>query len=145
MTQLVGTMADFSLHMDEHQRFSADPAFTSHPYEQDLGDFVAKSRARVERFMAAAQAAHTVREAELSSEEEGDTWIFPSVQMGPLGVTQDSRLTERILRSGQPGRRTATAFFFLICDSVFRDPVLIYLRDPECFYPGPGSYLFLYL
>jgi hypothetical protein len=40
-------------------------------------------------------------------EEGADTWIFPSVQMGPLGVQQDSQLTERILRSGQSGRRTA--------------------------------------
>jgi hypothetical protein len=73
-------------------------------------------------FMEQAQAAHQLSEDELRSMkeqesssnnsssdvgEEVDTWIFPSVQMGPLGVHQDSQLTEKVLRAGQPGRRKA--------------------------------------
>ena len=108
--QLIGTVALFSLRMDENINFSASPAFTSHPFEKDIQDFVAKSNEKMRSFMEDAQKAYCVNEEDLRHsgddgdvDTEMDTWIFPSVQMGPLEVHQDSQLTEQILRSGQPG------------------------------------------
>jgi CDP-diacylglycerol---glycerol-3-phosphate 3-phosphatidyltransferase len=53
--QLVDTIADFSLRMDENQRFTVAPSFNSHPYEKDVADFVEKSHDKVQSFMEAAQ------------------------------------------------------------------------------------------
>ena len=103
--QFIGTIAHFSLRMDENLNFAASPDFNSHPYEKDAADFVRKSHAEMRSFMEGAREAHCVNEDDLSSESvDTDTWVFPSVQMGPLGVRQDSQLTEQILRSGQPGK-----------------------------------------
>ena len=48
-------------------------------------------------------------------QEEADTWIFPSIQMGPFDVRHDSDLTERFLQSGAEGSRFkfATGYFNL--------------------------------
>ena len=74
---------------------------------KDVADFVEKSHARVATCIQAARLAHRVSEDELcgGDGDEEDTWIFPSVQLGPLGLRQDSQITEQLLRSGQPGRR----------------------------------------
>jgi len=109
--QLIGTVAQFSLRMDEHLNFAPSPAFNSHPFEKTFEDFVGKSNEKMRSFMEDAQKSHCVSEEDLQREVESeggagediDTWIFPSVQMGPLEVHQDSHLTEQILRSGQPG------------------------------------------
>merc|ERR1712086_980412 len=44
-----------------------------------------------------------------------DTWIFPSIQMGPLNIKHDSDLTEQFLLSGAEGARFkfATGYFNL--------------------------------
>ena len=38
----------------------------------------------------------------LNNEAVEDTWIFPSIQMGPFDVNHDSALTTRFLQSGAP-------------------------------------------
>ena len=50
--------------------------------------------------------------------EAADTWIFPSIQMGPFDVRHDSDLTERFLRSGAEGSKFkfATGYFNLTKD-----------------------------
>merc|ERR1719397_659229 len=35
--------------------------------------------------------------------EEGDTLIYPTVQMGQLGIRQDSEITSKVLASGEQG------------------------------------------
>lgn len=44
-----------------------------------------------------------------------DTWVFPLVQMGQLGVVQDSLVTERILSDAPEGTKLfiATGYFNL--------------------------------
>ena len=46
---------------------------------------------------------------------EADTWIFPSIQMGPFNIKHDSDLTENFLKSGAEGSRFkfATGYFNL--------------------------------
>jgi len=50
--------------------------------------------------------------------EDFDTVVFPTVQMGQLDITQDSEITSRILRSGEPGGmfHFATGYFNLTDD-----------------------------
>ena len=44
-----------------------------------------------------------------------DTWIFPSIQMGPFGINHDGELTTKFLRSGAQGStfKFATGYFNL--------------------------------
>lgn len=62
--------------------------------------------------MAAAAAA---QEGESKCEDEEDTWIFPSIQMGAFDVRHDSDLTQRFLQSSSEVEGTkfkfATGYF----------------------------------
>lgn len=60
-----------------------------------------------------------------------DTWIFPLVQMGQLGVVQDVQVTAKIFGDALPGTRMniATAYFNLTHDYVRS---LIFKSKAEC-------------
>ena len=58
----------------------------------------------------------------LNNEAVEDTWIFPSIQMGPFDVNHDSALTTRFLQSGAP---EAT---FKFATGVFNHSIILLIR-----------------
>jgi len=101
--QLVTNISKFSLQMNEKEEFSVDKSkFSSHPFESKYSDFKQKSGDIINKFMKEEKLKNTMEDTEL---EKYDTWIFPTVQMGPLDIRQDSQVTVEILRSGEAGGR----------------------------------------
>ncbi|CAN9509016.1 unnamed protein product [Ophioblennius macclurei] len=79
-----------------------------HPYKGNRQDFSAAAR---ERIMEVVNTAHTRQrlvngtedsEDEGMSEGEDDTWVFPLVQMKPLGIRVDEQVTQRLLTDAGP-------------------------------------------
>ena len=77
---------------------AASPSLASHPYRGRLADFVREAGGRVARFLGEQRALNSVEEGGETgpveggeTEEERDTVVFPTVQMGQLGITQVSR------------------------------------------------------
>lgn len=91
-------ISKFSLQMDDHENFEKSSELSAHPYEGKLEDFTKESHAVINNFLE-----EQIEKNQLSETEKSkfDTWIFPSVQMGPLGIRQDSEITMKVLKSGE--------------------------------------------
>eukprot|EP00092_Neocalanus_flemingeri_P020741 GFUD01022476.1.p1 GENE.GFUD01022476.1~~GFUD01022476.1.p1 ORF type:complete len:461 (-),score=147.82 GFUD01022476.1:186-1568(-) len=109
---LVDTVASFSLVLDREGEFRTEKGLRSHPYKGRLSDFVEESSGLVNNFLEDQKVKNKV------DLEDFDTVVFPTVQMGQLGIRQDSQITSRILRSGGPGGifHFATGYFNLTTD-----------------------------
>ena len=101
--KFVDKISQFSLHINKNQSFEVDKSkFSSHPYEGTLKDFKQESADLINDFIKEETKNNAIKESDF---DKYDTWIFPTIQMGPLDITQDSRITVDILRSGSEGGR----------------------------------------
>jgi len=109
---LVDTVDTFSLGMDREGVFTTQKAFAN----LGIGEFVDKSSVMVKTFLEKEKTKNAI------DFEHVDAVVFPTVQMGQLHVNQDSRITSKILRSGEQGGmfHFATGYFNLTED---------YMRD----------------
>ncbi|XP_035814049.1 CDP-diacylglycerol--glycerol-3-phosphate 3-phosphatidyltransferase, mitochondrial isoform X2 [Amphiprion ocellaris] len=106
-SELVEAVGDVSLQLQPDDSVSMLEGMV-HPYKGNRQDFSASAR---ERIMEVVNTAH-VRQRLLSrsedSEDEGlsngeeDTWVFPLVQMKPLGIQVDEQVTQRLLTDAGP-------------------------------------------
>jgi len=113
---LVDTISSFSLHMDRQGIFKTEEGFKSHPFKGTLSEFVEESSHLVKRFVA------EQKDKNKLDMDDYDTVVFPTIEMGQLGIKQDSVITSKILRSGGPGGiyHFATGYFNLT-SSYMRD------------------------
>ncbi|XP_044253422.1 CDP-diacylglycerol--glycerol-3-phosphate 3-phosphatidyltransferase, mitochondrial isoform X2 [Tribolium madens] len=89
---LVKKVQKFSLTLDKNNNVGLDEEWTHLPYEGRKNDFIEKAGDIIESYIT-----ETKNERNIHKEEGFDTWIFPLVQMGQLGITQDSETTTRLL------------------------------------------------
>ena len=109
---LVDSVASFSLVMDKEEKFETEKELVNHPHEGQLNEFIKESSGLVRTFLDDQKVKNKV------DLEDFDTLVFPSVQMGQLNITQDSQVTSKLLRSGEPGGmfHFATGYFNLTDD-----------------------------
>lgn len=96
--------------MDKSNQVRLDEDWSYLPYAGKKLNFVVKASDSVENYLI------NTREEKNSYKEEGyDTWIYPLVQMGQLGIYQDSLATTRILSEAQKHSTlcVATGYFNL--------------------------------
>lgn len=80
------------------------------PYESDYQDFASEAKKRLQNFY------HKAFENQSNIEDQNtDTWIFPTLEMGQLNIHHDSLVTKRILASAEKGSvlNIATGYFNL--------------------------------
>uniref|UniRef100_A0A3B4UKU3 CDP-diacylglycerol--glycerol-3-phosphate 3-phosphatidyltransferase n=1 Tax=Seriola dumerili TaxID=41447 RepID=A0A3B4UKU3_SERDU len=79
-----------------------------HPYKGNRQDFSAVARKRIMEVMNTAHMRQRLLNRSEDSEDEGmsegedDTWVFPLVQMKPLGIQVDEQVTQRLLTDAGP-------------------------------------------
>ncbi|KAM9716726.1 CDP-diacylglycerol--glycerol-3-phosphate 3-phosphatidyltransferase, mitochondrial [Menidia menidia] len=79
-----------------------------HPYKGNRQDFSAAARRRIMEVVDTAQVRQRLQRRPEDSEDEGpsdgeeDTWVFPLVQMKPLGIQVDEQVTQRLLTDAGP-------------------------------------------
>ncbi|RZC37941.1 CDP-diacylglycerol--glycerol-3-phosphate 3-phosphatidyltransferase, mitochondrial [Asbolus verrucosus] len=107
---LVKKVQKFSLKMDEFNKVGLCEEWEQLPYEGSKSEFIERAGDIVENYL------HETKDERNIHKEQGfDTWIFPLVQMGQLGIEQDSQITDKIL-SEAPRNSTlcvATGYFNL--------------------------------
>ena len=122
--ELVDSISDFSLSLSIEKdsiemSFEPKPKFKGgHPYLGNFQTFVQEANSKITSFLC-----RQFEENRLTSDfsvdrgKKEDTWIFPSIQMGQLMVTQDSEITCKLLEqmTGEPGSRLllGTGYFNL--------------------------------
>ncbi|KAL3051692.1 hypothetical protein OYC64_001847 [Pagothenia borchgrevinki] len=84
-----------------------------HPYKGNRQDFSTAARKRIMEVVNTAQMRQQLTNRPEDSEDEGlsdgglsdggeDTWVFPLVQMKPLGIQVDEQVTQRLLTDAGP-------------------------------------------
>jgi len=115
--QLTKEISDFSFKVNydpgndkDKFKFALSQSWTGgHPFKGNFLTFVGEVRKRISDFLSKQKSENVVefrdgsfmgsREPSETSETKVDTWIFPSVQMGTMGINQDSELTTKLLES----------------------------------------------
>ncbi|XP_057681617.1 CDP-diacylglycerol--glycerol-3-phosphate 3-phosphatidyltransferase, mitochondrial isoform X2 [Corythoichthys intestinalis] len=101
-SELVEAVGDVSLQLGPDDSVAMRDGMV-HPYKGDRQDF---STAASKRIMEVVNMARVRQQLLLSqrqhSEKEQDTWVFPLVQMKPLGIQVDEQVTQRLLHDAGP-------------------------------------------
>ena len=119
---LVDSISTFSLEMDREGAFNIKKGFSSHPFKGKLSEFVEESSEVVKTFLADQTNMNKVDTEDIDTSKDFDTVVFPTIEMGQLGIKQDSLVTSKILRNGAEGGifYFATGYFNLT-DSYMKD------------------------
>ena len=118
---LVEKVQEFSLNVDTTGEFKLHKDWKLMPYESDQMKFADEAKKRLRNFFE-----KTFAEQKTSDNDEGDTWIFPTMEMGQLNIHHDSVVTRRILKNVEAGSKLnmATGYFNLtqsLMDTVVKD------------------------
>ncbi|XP_029382939.1 CDP-diacylglycerol--glycerol-3-phosphate 3-phosphatidyltransferase, mitochondrial [Echeneis naucrates] len=106
-SELVEAVGDVSLQLQPDDSVTMLEGMV-HPYKGNRQDFSASARRRIMEVMNAAHMRQQLANRSEDSEDEGmsereeDTWVFPLVQMKPLGIQVDEQVTQRLLMDAGP-------------------------------------------
>ncbi|XP_059611095.1 CDP-diacylglycerol--glycerol-3-phosphate 3-phosphatidyltransferase, mitochondrial [Phlebotomus argentipes] len=109
---LVGKVQEFSVQVSKDAQLQLNPSWIHWPYEGSQNDFVQEARNRI--FSYFSEVVERQKNS-VDSESDADTWIFPVIEMGQLGIHHDSVVTKAIFQNSQCGSRIrmATGYFNL--------------------------------
>ncbi|XP_010747736.2 CDP-diacylglycerol--glycerol-3-phosphate 3-phosphatidyltransferase, mitochondrial isoform X1 [Larimichthys crocea] len=106
-SDLVEAVGDISLQLQPNDSITMLEGMV-HPYKGNREDFSAVARKRIMEVVDTAHMRQRLLNQSEDSEDEGmsegeeDTWVFPLVQMKPLGIQVDEQITQRLLTDAGP-------------------------------------------
>ncbi|XP_070708091.1 CDP-diacylglycerol--glycerol-3-phosphate 3-phosphatidyltransferase, mitochondrial isoform X2 [Pempheris klunzingeri] len=106
-SDLVEAVGDVSLQLQPDDSVTMLEGMV-HPYKGNRQDFSVVARNRIMEVVNAAHLRQRLLNRSEDSEDEGmsegeeDTWVFPLVQMKPLGIQVDEQVTQRLLTDAGP-------------------------------------------
>uniref|UniRef100_A0A671X889 CDP-diacylglycerol--glycerol-3-phosphate 3-phosphatidyltransferase n=1 Tax=Sparus aurata TaxID=8175 RepID=A0A671X889_SPAAU len=106
-SDLVDAVGDVSLQLQPDDSVNMLEGMV-HPYKGNRQDFSAAARQRIMEVVNTAHIRQRLTSRSEDSEDEGmsegedDTWVFPLVQMKPLGIQVDEQVTQRLLTDAGP-------------------------------------------
>ncbi|XP_076263885.1 phosphatidylglycerophosphate synthase 1 [Rhynchophorus ferrugineus] len=123
---LVQRVQNFSLKMDKDDRISLSANCKACPYKGNKNNFIEYAGDLIEQYLEDSR-----REQNTIQFQGCDTWIFPTVQMGQLGIEHDSYVTEKILAEAPRNSylKIATGYFNLTSQYM---NTLIYDTQANC-------------
>ncbi|XP_022916685.1 CDP-diacylglycerol--glycerol-3-phosphate 3-phosphatidyltransferase, mitochondrial [Onthophagus taurus] len=107
---LVKCVQAFSLKLDKLNNIGLNTGWTQLPYEGSKNKFIQQAGALIQKFLN-----DTKEEQNYQLKNGYDTWVYPLVQMGQLGVKQDAFVTECLLANAPTSTKLyiATGYFNL--------------------------------
>lgn len=111
---LISKVQEFSLRVTSDFEVGLHPNWKISPYEGTKLDFVAKARELVGEYFT--DTFETQRHRQINVPlETADTWIFPLIEMGQLGIHHDSVATKKLFSASLPNSKInlATGYFNL--------------------------------
>lgn len=99
-SDLVEAVGDISLQLQPDDSVTMLEGMV-HPYKGNRQDFSAVARKRIMEVVNTAQMRQQLLSQSEDSEDE-DTWVFPLIQMKPLGIQVDEQVTQRLLTDAGP-------------------------------------------
>nr|CAG4641823.1 EOG090X08SX [Eurycercus lamellatus] len=98
--ELVETVCQFSFRLDGNNDLYMDPNFPHHPFKSTGDHFATEAKRRIDALFEKQLCKNS--ESFLGFQhylDSADTWIFPFVQMGQLGIFMDNICTAKILEN----------------------------------------------
>lgn len=114
--RLVETVSQFSFQLDSNNSLHMDPNFPHHPYKSSGSDFATEAKRRIEKLLdQQKKEMGAFLGFQWPNAKSTDTWIFPFIQMGQLGIYMDNVCTQKILEEIPPNAELslATGYFNL--------------------------------
>lgn len=113
---VIEKVQEFSMKVNKSGEITLHEDWKHLPYEGDYNAFVSEAKKRLQSFFHHAfedQSRSHINEKEIN--EDIDTWIFPTLEMGQLNIHHDSIVTKKILESAEEGSflNIATGYFNL--------------------------------
>jgi len=112
--RLIETVSQFSFQLNGSNELELDPNCKFHPYEKNAAEFTVEAREKIEDLLKEQHARNPLN----FHEDSRDTWIFPFIQMGQLGIFKDNIYTEKIFKTVPSNAELslATGYFNLTQD-----------------------------
>lgn len=131
---LINQVSDFSLQLDGNDTAALKPEWNIHPSDGNFNAFVSQAKNHVMSFYNKYQEENSSRLASLYKQCESesrnvssnlkveDTWIFPLIQMGAIGISNDKDATCRVFGGVPQGShiKLATGYFNLTSEYIDR-------------------------
>jgi CDP-diacylglycerol---glycerol-3-phosphate 3-phosphatidyltransferase len=110
---VIEKVQEFSMKVNRSGEITLHESWKHVPYEGDYRDFAGEAKKRLQDFFTNAFEDQT--KGAVVVNEDVDTWIFPTLEMGQLNVHHDSLVTRRIMSSAESGSllNIATGYFNL--------------------------------
>lgn len=110
--KFLSKVQEFSLCVKENAEIGLHGNWTVLPYEGAKQEFVQRARSRIVDYM---QQVYKQQQEINTTNTTADTWIFPLIEMGQIGIHHDSVVTKRLLSTCVNGSRLklATGYFNL--------------------------------
>ncbi|XP_067005767.2 CDP-diacylglycerol--glycerol-3-phosphate 3-phosphatidyltransferase, mitochondrial isoform X2 [Anabrus simplex] len=108
---LVSRVSEFSLQLNAQDQVQLHSSWSLYPFKGRQAEFVSAARKHVwDHYSAAVK-----QQQQALTSSSADTWIFPLIEMGQLGIHHDSQVTTQLLSSAHPGSliHLATGYFNL--------------------------------
>jgi len=118
--RLIETVSQFSFQLNSNNKLELDTKCQFHPYENSAAKFTVEAREKVEVFLREQHVKYPL------SLQEGpqDTWIFPFVQMGQLGVFRDNIYTEKLFQTVPSNAELSLATGYFNLTQNYMDSIL---------------------
>ncbi|XP_048842760.1 CDP-diacylglycerol--glycerol-3-phosphate 3-phosphatidyltransferase, mitochondrial isoform X2 [Brienomyrus brachyistius] len=114
--ELVSAVSDVSLQLGPDDSVRMEEGMV-HPYKGDRAQFSSSSRCRIMEVVDTAR----LHQRDADSAAHGDTWVFPLVQMKPLGIQLDEEATVRLLtEAGRDATVYLTSGYFNLTRAYMR-------------------------
>ncbi|CAH1115997.1 unnamed protein product [Phaedon cochleariae] len=116
---LVNRIQMFSLNLDKNDNTELNSGWTCSPFDGNKREFIQQSSDIIRQYFLDSQNNQSIQK-----EGEFDTWIFPLIQMGQLGVDQDAQVTNRILAEAPAGSKLKIASGYFNLTTQYMDTLI---------------------
>lgn len=150
--QLVETVCQFSLQMNENNDLKLNSIFPHHPFKSNQLEFTMEAKRRIDSLFEKQLRRNDSTSSifQWSNPGSHDTWIFPFVQMGQLNIFMDNVVTRQILENIPQNAELclATGYFNLTQDymnslvEASQPNIHILMAHPLVCYPAYSVYTY---
>lgn len=112
-TNVLDRVHEFSLKVDRSGDVGLHDNWKLLPYESDYHDYAMEARKSIQNYFM--KVFNEQSSSELHDENDDDTWLFPTLEMGQINIHHDSIITKKILGASGKGSalKMATGYFNL--------------------------------
>lgn len=97
---VIGKVQEFSMQVDANGDTRMHDSWNLLPYESSYKDFVVEAQRRFKEYF---KSVYDRQYNNHDFDETADTWIFPTIEMGQIGIHHDSLVSNKLLCSGERG------------------------------------------